>query len=759
MNGNGTHMVLQQFVQRTALAYRNFTRGLVISADVITAVGLFLVFTTGAAFGVTSGARMVGDYIHDVEGSLTLHAFVARLQGEASGANAIFVPTLDVNGQPNCNGSGWCHEIDFFRRNASYQDSVDAYVFTGGATPGVQEYRYTSVKFAGPVSASTEQPQSPVAIGAPWKLQTFSTRAVDASAFPTDPDIQPAVKALLANAGQTPKDVSLKLDFPAAPATNQAFLYRVASDSAGEDGALGLAAIAPAGLTLDVGYYAPSPPPSLSFVGSSSLVFYAPTAPVQSTQVSEPNYHDWFAIPTGQNCAMGATTVAAFQPPYPYSGAQYSGPNANNPPPPPSDGEPYTYPNPNDGSNQNAPAIFAVTPQNPGLCTAQIRNVYANTPRGTLSIDVMGPLAVAPGSMSFYAPWAPAQAGAATKTYDNQSIGLSFSGCSGLAGGGQGSQSPPSSPGTTPSTTAFGIQPTSSSNGGSCTMTVSDQYGETGQIQVSISVPPLTVSPNPMTFTSSQSPSQTLTVSQQGYPGNFSFPTECIVGSGQSVPAGTVAATVSGSTAGPTALLTVTPNGSMTNIGIVSCILAISGGGGQTVMETVYVDPYPTSAPLWVVSYTQTNGSTKVEYSTGNPGPCCGSNGTSNITWTLQASNGQTVPNCTFTASGVDTNPSGNAISSYQASGCPSGYTYAWFAPSPATMVYVSLGIWDSYDTTQLYNVAGGLMTPIPNCNYVLEMNWQPWDPLKYRTLNSAQITSPNYGGCPASYNTFPGYY
>ncbi|TAM92351.1 hypothetical protein EPN42_01260 [bacterium] len=191
-----------------------------------------------------------------------------------------------------------------------------------------------------------------------------------------------------------------------------------------------------------------------------------------------------------------------------------------------------------------------------------------------------------------------------------------------------------------------------------------------------------------------------------------------------------------------------------------NCNVTLSdGSSGAATPDQGLVAVNVQNTYTWVVSYTQSNGTTKVEYSTGNPGPCCGSNGTSSITWTLQASNGQTVPNCAFTASGVDTNPSGNAISSYQASGCPSGYTDAWFAPSPATMVYVSLGIWDSYDTTQLYNVAGGLMTPIPNCSYVLEMNWQPWDPLKYRTLNSAQITSPTYSGCPSTYPDLPGYW
>ncbi|MHB8141554.1 MAG: hypothetical protein ACYDHD_09975 [Vulcanimicrobiaceae bacterium] len=130
--------------------------------------------------------------------------------------------------------------------------------------------------------------------------------------------------------------------------------------------------------------------------------------------------------------------VAQFPAGVPYSGAQYVGPNANNPPSPPPN-TPYSYPQPNDAADQDAPILFAVTPAAAGICQPEIENVQqVNVPA---KVRVMGWLTLSYGLASATSQTPPLAVPAftapgqwltidASKTYDDDGNGIQPNGVS-----------------------------------------------------------------------------------------------------------------------------------------------------------------------------------------------------------------------------------------------------------------------------------------------------------------------------------------
>ncbi|TAM61776.1 hypothetical protein EPN52_02110 [bacterium] len=138
---------------------------------------------------------------------------------------------------------------------------------------------------------------------------------------------------------------------------------------------------------------------------------------------------------------------------------------------------------------------------------------------------------------------------------------------------------------------------------------------------------PLLVGP-PLTFDSPTAPAQSFTISQQYYRGPFTVSPQCVVGAGQSVPAGTVAATVTATAPGPNGslIVTVTPNAKLGNAKIVKCSISVAGANSQTGTETIYIDPYPTgsiplSLSLAAVANVNTGGSCVISTVTAKVGP------------------------------------------------------------------------------------------------------------------------------------------
>ncbi len=188
--------------------------------------------------------------------------------------------------------------------------------------------------------------------------------------------------------------------------------------------------------------------------------------------------------------------MAQFPASVPYSGAQYVGPNANNPPSPPPN-TPYSYPAPNNASNQDAPILFDVVPTAAGVCTPSVENVQEVS--APAKVRVMGWLTLSYGSGSATSQTAPLAIPAtftapgqqltlaASKTYDDDGNGIALgavswspASCAGYLSATPGGTSVQGSGETgtevVPITIAERSAPSGSAVG--CTGAMSDQYGE-----------------------------------------------------------------------------------------------------------------------------------------------------------------------------------------------------------------------------------------------------------------------------------------
>ncbi len=110
---------------------------------------------------------------------------------------------------------------------------------------------------------------------------------------------------------------------------------------------------------------------------------------------------------------------------------------------------------------------------------------------------------------------------------------------------------------------------------GTCTIAISDSYGQTASENVTVNLPPLVVTPSSLTLNGNTQGS--FTVSETGYTGTFTIGT--CTQSSQTI------ATASPTTAnGPSANITVTP------VKAGSCTMAVSDANGQTTNETITVN-------------------------------------------------------------------------------------------------------------------------------------------------------------------------
>jgi hypothetical protein len=284
------------------------------------------------------------------------------------------------------------------------------------------------------------------------RTTAFSARTVPVDGtFASDADVSPATKAILASAGIVPKTAS-PVDFGyngSVQGTNTIAVVRVANAEVDDKVSLAPGTVATVGLVITNGTYAPPIPATPIVVNPTSLTFPYPGAPNQIVTASEANYKDVFVITTA-TCGSIASIA------------------------PTSSTGPFTF-----------------TPVGAGLCTASVKDAYTNSDNATrpvtVSVDVMGPLTVSPASLTFASPSAAAQTVVVSKTWDNQAISVSSAGCGGIVTATQGAQSAPSSPSASPSTTAVTIAPASA---GSCTLALTDQYGETVTVAINvISIP------------------------------------------------------------------------------------------------------------------------------------------------------------------------------------------------------------------------------------------------------------------------------
>ena len=217
---------------------------------------------------------------------------------------------------------------------------------------------------------------------------------------------------------------------------------------------------------------AASPTPNVPIVVPSALVaHWTSDASALRFVAAEFGYTHWFASNTGAACGSVATYDAG----WPYSTPQNPAESTQSPNPP---SAPYSWPNNGGGSMNDAPATFRMSPVHgsPGLCAVDIVDAFGQ--HAGASVQVMGDLAAAPSAVTFDAPNASAQTVTFSKTYDAENLTLVWGGsCGSLLTVAQSAGTTPASAGPSPATATLTIAPEGTA--GTCTLTVSDQYGET----------------------------------------------------------------------------------------------------------------------------------------------------------------------------------------------------------------------------------------------------------------------------------------
>ena len=214
-----------------------------------------------------------------------------------------------------------------------------------------------------------------------------------------------------------------------------------------------------------------SPTPNVPVVVPTALVAHW-TSDVAALRfvAAEFGYTHWFASSTGSACGAVATYDAG----WPYSAPQNPAESSQSPSPP---AAPYSWPNNGGGSINDAPAPFRMSPVrgSPGRCAVDIVDAFGQ--HAGAAVQVMGDLTASPSTLAFNAPNAGAQAVTFSKTYDAENLTLMWGGsCGTLVTLAQTAGVTPSSAGPSPATAILSVAPKGTA--GTCTLTVSDQYGE-----------------------------------------------------------------------------------------------------------------------------------------------------------------------------------------------------------------------------------------------------------------------------------------
>jgi hypothetical protein len=202
--------------------------------------------------------------------------------------------------------------------------------------------------------------------------------------------------------------------------------------------------------------YVPTTPP-ITNVGGSALFFPFPGSPNQSLQVAEVNYHDAFTAVGG--CMLGASTISSLT-------------------------STSEFPSPNVYGGASGPATFTFVPNNPGICSQVISDSYATTT--SLPVQVAGPLVVTPTTLALSLHSSPigsypgnAATVQGTKTWSYTPLVLTVSGCPIVSAAQTETDAP-----TFTAAPAGGIVTFTATATGSCTATVTDQFGESRTVSI-----------------------------------------------------------------------------------------------------------------------------------------------------------------------------------------------------------------------------------------------------------------------------------
>lgn len=157
------------------------------------------------------------------------------------------------------------------------------------------------------------------------------------------------------------------------------------------------------------------------------------------------------------------------------------------------------------GTGTGPDQTFSVTPKAAGSCTLTVFDDHGGSQ--TVAITVFGSLNVGPTTLNFNGTTNAKNITAQETAYSGQ---FTTSGCSGIV-----TITP--STGSGPSAT-LAVKPVSS---GSCTITVSDDHGNSSPVGVTVSAGTLSANPNALTFTSASAAGQQFTAAETNFTGAF----------------------------------------------------------------------------------------------------------------------------------------------------------------------------------------------------------------------------------------------
>jgi hypothetical protein len=402
-------------------------------------------------------------------GRLAVETLRSQLQRDAAVSEAIYFPTATCGSTPTS-----CDAIRF----ATETPDKQTWTFFGYYADPAKDVVYRCTY----ASAEATTCSSSVALAG---AVTFRATVVSAP-------------ALAHNYGITASDISDRttaLGYTADPnvvGSNRVFVVQFATAQAAEEVHL-LANQTPARVSVLHALLAPAARTSYitwQETTSTPLLFTAPTAAAQNTVVWEDRYNGSYQVAqaatgawtpatpaTTYACTSGGTTIATQN----FLSLQ------NDP------GDVAEQPN----SNTVNVLSIAVTPNaanlNGGLCSVFFTPAAANANEqgryDTENIQVMGAFTVTPTTMTLGLS-GPGQvnptsaSGSGSKMWDQYAIGLTFSGCpSNIVSVSAGTASYPATPSTTASSTPFTV---TAVGPGSCTLTVTDQYGESQTIGIAV---------------------------------------------------------------------------------------------------------------------------------------------------------------------------------------------------------------------------------------------------------------------------------
>jgi prepilin-type N-terminal cleavage/methylation domain-containing protein len=109
--------------------------------ELLVSMAVILILLMGVGGAIVSTLHVQAFHAGRAEMGRTASDVAERLREEARSATAVFIPSVDVLGDPNTGTSG-AHEVDFLRRLSAGGDAYVAYRFDA-ATGDITRYEYT----------------------------------------------------------------------------------------------------------------------------------------------------------------------------------------------------------------------------------------------------------------------------------------------------------------------------------------------------------------------------------------------------------------------------------------------------------------------------------------------------------------------------------------------------------------------------------------------------------------------------------------